>query len=249
MKEIEKCVESYFTDNDFNKVLRICRAFIRKRPELLHVAVDRNHSDLIPKFISVASVDLLREKNQFSETVLLHAARLNRVDIIKALLEKQNLDKLLEAINDKRQNIFHILASNSDSDEILELFINHLLKNSIDIQEKFDNLDDESHTPLQLAISKNNLSATRHFLNYFKKNVLKTGDHSGDNLIHLAVRYGDLSMLKYLLGEGQLIAQGTQSNLTMTPIELAQSLKHNDMVEYFKDIYPEPEDDESSEND
>jgi ankyrin repeat protein len=239
----------YVTENDFKQVLRICRPFIRGNPELLHVAVDRNHSDLIPKFISIAKIDLLQEKNQFGETVLLHAARLNRVDIIKVLLEKQNSDKLLEDTNNKGQNIFHILASNSDSDEILELFINYLLKNSINIQEKFDNLDEESHTPLQLAISKNNLVATRHFFKYFKKNVLKTSDHSGDNLIHLAVRYGDLSMLKYLMSEGQLIAQGTQSNLTKTPIELAQSLKHNDMVEYFKNVYPEPEDDESSEND
>ena len=72
---------------------------------------------LYQTFISVAGIELLQQKNQFGETVLLHAARLNRVDIVKALLERKNSDKLLEDTNDKKQNIFHILALNTDSDK------------------------------------------------------------------------------------------------------------------------------------
>ena len=88
-------------------------------------------------------------------------------------------------------------------------------------------------------------------MKYFNKNVYETSSDIGDNLIHLAVRYADLTMLKYLLNEGQLIEQGNQSNLSMTPIELARSMKHDDMVEYFKEIYPQPEidEDENSDND
>ncbi len=140
---------------------------------------------------------------------------------------------------------------NTDSDEILDLFINYLLKNSINISEKFDHVDEDNYTPLQLAIKNNNLPATRYLLKCFNKNVRQTSNHIGDNLIHLAVRYGDLTMLKYLLGEGQLIEQGNQSNLTMTPIELARSMKLHDMVKYFEEIYPQPEidEDESSNND
>jgi ankyrin repeat protein len=193
-------IESLFVNNDFTLFLRICRPFIRKRPQLLHNAIDNNHSDLIPKFIPIASIDLLREKNQLGETVLLHAARLNRVDVIKALLEKENSHKLLDdIIEDKKQNIFHVLALNTNADEILDLLIKHLLKSSIDIQEKFDHVDQDNHTPLQLAISHNNLSATRHLSKYFSNNVHSTSDH----LVHLAERFGDLRMLKYLIEEAK----------------------------------------------
>jgi ankyrin repeat protein len=218
---------------------------------LVHVAISKNYSDLISTFVPVAGVELLQHKNEFGETVLLHAARLNHVSIIKALLEREKSDQFLEHTNNKGQNIFHILALNTNSNEILDLFIDHLLKNSINISERFDHVDKDNYTPLQLAILNNNLLATRHLLKYFDKNVCRTSDDIGDNLIHLAVRYGDLIMLKYLLDEGQLREQGNQSNLTMTPIELAKSLKHDDMVEYFKEIYPQPEivEDENSDND
>ncbi len=138
---------------------------------------------------------------------------------------------------------------NTDSDSILDLFIEHLLKISINIHEKFDYIDIDNHTPLQLAIKNNNLSATRHLLKYFDKNVYGTSDDIGDTLIHIAVRYTDITMLKYLLNEGQLIQQGNQSNSSMKPIELARSMKHDDMVEYFKEIYPQPEIDEDENSD
>jgi ankyrin repeat protein len=160
-------IASLFSNKDFLPVLRICRPFIRKRPELLHEAISKNYSDLLPNFISVAGIKLLHQKNQFGETVLLHAARLNRIDIIKAILRRENSDKLLEDINDKRQNIFHILALNMNSDEILSLLIDHLLKKSINIQETFDYVDKDNHTPLQLATLKNNLSAIRYLSKYF----------------------------------------------------------------------------------
>jgi len=243
-----KCIELLFTNNDFKPLLRTCRTFIKKRPELFHEAISKNYSDLVSKFVPVAGIELLQQKNQFGETVLLHSTRLNHVNMVKALLEREKSDKLLEDTNDKGQNIFHILALNTDSDEIFDLFINHLLKNSINIQETFDYVDKDNHTPLQLAILNNNLPATHHLLKYFNKNV---SNNFGQNLIHLAVRYGDLTMLKYLINEGQLIEQGNKTSLTMTPIELAQSMKHDDMVEYFKEIYPQPEidEDENSDND
>jgi ankyrin repeat protein len=164
-------IASLFSNKDFIPVLRICRPFIRKRPELLHQAIDNNYSDLVSTFVSVAGIELLQHKNQFGETVLFHAARLNRVDIVEALLERKNSEELIEDTNNKNQNIFHILALNKNSDLILNLFIDYLLKKSINIQKKFDHVDIDNHTPLQLAIKNYNLSATRHFLKYFDKNL------------------------------------------------------------------------------
>ncbi|CAF0849512.1 unnamed protein product [Rotaria sordida] len=244
-------IATLFTDNDYKPILRFCRPFIQKRPELLHIAIKNNHSDLLSKFIPIAKINILQQKNEFGETVLLHATRLNCIDIVKALLEKEDSDKLLEDINSRGQNVFHILAMNINSEEIFDLLIEHLIKNSINISEKFDHVDDDNHTPLQLAIISNNLSVTRHFLKHFNKTVCKTNDYTGDNLIHLAVRYSNLTMLKLLLDDEKLIVQGVQSNLTRTPLELARLMKHNDMVEYFNEIYSQPEVDEndSSEDD
>ncbi|CAF3462000.1 unnamed protein product [Rotaria sp. Silwood1] len=238
-------VVKLFTENDSKPILRFCRPFIAKRPELLHMAIQNNRSDLPSKFISIAKFDLLKQKNELGETVLLHATRLNRIDIVQALLEKNDFDKLLEDINSRKQNIFHILAMNVNSQDILDLVVEHLVKKSINISEKFDHVDDDYHTPLQLAIIKSNLSATRQFLKHFNKTVCDNNNNRGDNLIHLAVRYSDLAMLKLLLDDGKLMEQGTQSNLTMTPLELARSMKRNDMIEYFNEIYCQPEVDEN----
>jgi ankyrin repeat protein len=249
---LEEKVTSLFSNNDITSFLRICRFFIKKSPQLLHDATNNNHSDLILKIIPSVSIELFQYKNSLGETVFFHAVRRNHFDVIKALLEKENSQKLLDdIIEDKKQNIFHVLAMNTNTDDILDLLIKHLLKNSINIQEKFDHADQDNHTPLQLAISHNNLSATRRLLKYSNDDVCETGDETGDNLVHLAVRFGDLTMLKYLIEEGKLVEQGNQSNLTMLPIELARAMKRDDMLEYLNEIYPqhETDEDESSEND
>ncbi|CAF4159896.1 unnamed protein product, partial [Rotaria sordida] len=37
-------IVTLFTDNDYKPILRFCRPFIQKRPELLHIAIKNNHS-------------------------------------------------------------------------------------------------------------------------------------------------------------------------------------------------------------
>jgi ankyrin repeat protein len=242
-------IQSLFIDNDYSPFLRLSRSFLKKSPELIHNAIINNHTDLLLKFIPIASINILQQRNQLGETVLLHAARLNRTEIMKALLERNNADILLEDIDAKDNNIFHIIALNSTSSDILDLVIHHLLGKSIKIQDKFDQSNQDHFTPLQLAITKNNLLVTKSFFKHFNTNVYQTENFTGDNLIHLAVRYGDLTMVKYLIEEGKLIEQSKQSNLQMTPSELAQSLKRDDIIQYFNEIYPQREIDENDSSD
>ncbi|CAF4035794.1 unnamed protein product [Rotaria magnacalcarata] len=251
LNKISDATQSLFTNNDFKSILRICRSFIQKRPELLHNSISNNYADLLTKFIPIAPIDLLKKTNEFGETVLLHAIRLNRITIVKDILKRENSDKLLDDTNDRDQNIFHILAINTDSHELLDVIIDYLVKKSVDISVKFDHIDKDNHTPLQLAILNKNISITSCFLKYFNKTLCKTNDNSGDNLIHFAVRYGDLTMIKLLLDDKELIEQGNQSNLTMIPLELARSLKHNDLVDYINKIYYqyEAKENESAQND
>ena len=249
--QLQRTVTALFADNDYKPLLILSRAIIAMIPTLLHSAISNNHSDLLTKFIPIAKSPLLQHENELGDTALLHAARLNRLDVVRVLLERKDIDQLLDDQNGRNENIFHILASNSDSKEILDLLMEYLNRQSIDIGEKFDDVDDDNHTPVQLAIMNNNLVATRHLFKHSKKDRYETGEHTGDNLIHLAVRYGDLAMLKYLLDEGQLTDLGNLSNKVMTPCELARSMQLDDIVGYLSEMYPQPASDtnESSEDD
>ncbi|CAF3337011.1 unnamed protein product [Rotaria sp. Silwood1] len=251
-KLIEKlyaATELLFLNNDYTPLLRICRSFVKKRPQLLHDALIKNHSDLLLKFIPIASIDILQQKNELNETFLLHALRLNRIEIIQALLERNNSEELIEYIDEKRNNIFHLITSYSISSEALDLLINYLHEKSISIQEKFDYVNQDYQTPLQLAICNNNLLVTKSLLQYFNTNIHEIKNRTGDNLIHLAVRHGDLAMVKCLIEEGKLIKQGNQSNLTMTPSELARSLKHHDIMKYLNETYPQEDIDDDDDDD
>lgn len=251
MDKLSDCVDSLFSNHDWKPLLRICRTYVKGRPEILHNAISHNYLDLLTKFIPIVPIDLLQMKNESDETILHHAVRLNHVDIVELLLEKKDVDRLLENLNGKQQNVFHIIAMNANSEETLKLLIDHMLKKSINISEKFDHVDHDNHTPLQLSIINNNIAATRHLVKYFDKMVCETNDDTGDNLIHLTVRYSDLTMLKYLLEDNVLIEQGNQSNLTMKPIELARLMTRNDLVEFLNEKYGQSEIDkyESSDDD
>jgi ankyrin repeat protein len=153
-------------------------------------------------------------------------------------LEKKDSEILLDDVDKKNNNIFHILALNSSLQQIFDLLINYLLEKNIPIQQKFDQSNQDHQTPLQLAVYKNNLMATKSLLKYFNTNICETVNRTGDNLIHLAVRHCDLAMVKYLIEDGKLTQQGNQSNLSMTPVELARSLKRNDdVIEYLNEKY------------
>lgn len=251
MEKLATSVESLFLRNDYNDFFRVCRAFLRTSPKLVHHAVDNNYIDLLVKFIPTSLNEILQKPNEQGESVLLHAIRLNRFEIIQAILKKSKFEVLLDAKDKNENNLFHVMALNSISIETIQWIINYLRENSIDIIDKFDRFNSDHWTPLQLSIRQNNLPATRHFLPYFKTNICETKMSTGDNLVHLAVRYADLIMVKYLIEDGHLIQQGKLSNLNVTPLELARSLQRNDIVEYFEEKYPqeEIEDDEEEEED
>ncbi|CAM2705369.1 unnamed protein product [Rotaria socialis] len=249
---LKKAFISFFSRNDNKFFLRLGRSFIEKQPEILHDALKNNQSSHLIEFIQVARIDILQQKNEHNETFVLYAVRLNRVDVIQALLERKNSEKLIDDMDEKKNNIFHFVALYSKSSEIPDLLIQYLLDKSIPIQAKFDQCNQNHQTPLQLAICEKNLSVTKSIFKHFNTNVHQTKDLTGDNLVHLAVRKGDLTTVKYLIEEGKLLDQGNQSNLTMSPIELAKSLKHDDIVKYLNEKYEidadDADDDDSSDS-
>lgn len=244
MKTLAASIESIFLHDDYNDFFRVCRAFLLKSPQLIHRSLDNNHFDLLLKFIPISLNEILQKTNDHGETFLLHVIRLDRLPIIQAILTKNKFEVLLDATDKKQNNLFHIIVLNSISSETIQWLFDHFHKHSINIVQTFDRANDDHWTPLQLAIRENNLPVTKHFLPHFRTDVYETKNSTGDNLIHLAVRYGDLNLVKYLIEDGELIEQGRFSNLNMNPVELARSLQHDDMIEYFERIYPEQDSEE-----
>ena len=247
METLTNSVRSLFVDNDYELFFRACRSTLTKYPELIHDAIEKNHLELLLKFIPTCLTRILQQTNELGETAFLHALRLNRFEIIQELSKKEKFKDLLETTDKQKNNIFHIIALNSIPLETIDFLIDHLTKNSINIPERFDRVNLDNWKPLQLSIYKNNLVATKSFLKYFPTDIHET--KTGDNLLHLAVRYGDLPMVQYLTETGGLIEQVKQSNMHMTPKELAVSLQHHDMVEYFNEILPPQEVDDNDTSD
>ncbi|UJR23122.1 hypothetical protein I4U23_026143 [Adineta vaga] len=232
--KLEESVRSLFIDNDYTMFLRLCRSFIRQKPHLLHQAIDNNHSDLLTKFIPGTNLNLFYPKNHLGESVLLHAVRLNRLSVVKALLERQNSDKLVNDVTNDGQNILHIVAKNKDSKEMLDVLIDYFDKEAIDIKGRFDKVDNNDNTPLQLAIINNNLSATQVLLKFANKTVC---NRNGDDLIQLATRYGDSQLCECLLVDEDLKKQTNETNSKLPPIESAQPTERDGTVEHLNKLY------------
>ena len=253
LDKIIVAVVSLFADNDNKPLFRLSRPLLKRKPQTLHQALDNDHLSLMVDFIPLASLEILQARNERGETLLLHAIRLNRINVVQALMDSKHASIIVSDVDNEKNNIFHILASNTNASDLLDLVIQFLeTKNtSTPIGERFDQPNESGCTPLQVSVCQNNLLATQRLFKYSKTKICLTRNLIGDSLVHLAVRHADLTMIKYLIEEGDLFQQGNQSNLTMTPIELARSLKRQDMVEYFEQKYPrdESEDDDSSDDD
>ncbi|CAF1295150.1 unnamed protein product [Adineta ricciae] len=232
--KVYESVTALFSENDLKPFLRISRAFIRKQPQLLHIAIARNYSDLLVKFIPGTNIDLFQSTNPHGESLLLHAVRLNRLSVVRALLELKKSTELLDAVNNEGENIVHLMAKDKELKEMFDVFAEYCERKSINMHEKFDKVEKTNRRLLKLAIMHNNLWAVRALLPGFDKDVCKSND---DNLIHLAVRYGDLELLKCLLDNEELKKQGNERSGSVTATELAESLKHDETVKYLKKVY------------
>ncbi|CAF1045541.1 unnamed protein product [Adineta ricciae] len=161
LNKMDDSIEALFSDNDLKPFLRISRAFIRKQPQLLHIATQRNHSDLLVKFIPGTNIDLFQSTNHNGESFLLHAARLNRLSVVKALLELKNSAELLDAVNNEGENIVHLMAKDKELKEMLDVFVDYCDRKSINMQERFDKVEKTNRRPLELAFLNQNRSAMR----------------------------------------------------------------------------------------
>jgi ankyrin repeat protein len=228
----------------------LCRPFIKKRPQWLHQAINTNHLCWLCKFLPLASSDTLQEKNEQGESVLLHATRLNRINVVRELFNSKHFGTIVTSIDNVGNNMFHLLTFNTDSCEVLDELLEKLREAGIPTQQHFDQENDDHLTPLQCAIRRNNVSLTERFLKYFRTNIIETHNYTGDNLLHLAVRHADLKMVKCLIEQGKLIQCVNQSNLTETPMEMARSMENFDILEYFVQqcIPDDTSDDEDSDD-
>ena len=109
MDKLSDCVTSLFANNDSELLLRLFPLFTRKCTELFHGAIINNYFVLMSSFMSITPNNLLQQKKELDETILLHIACLNRIDILKALLEKEFINKLFKDNNHEGQKMSFII--------------------------------------------------------------------------------------------------------------------------------------------
>lgn len=238
INKLSEMTEALFGRGDEKPLLRICRPFIKKQPGILHRALENGHDDILMKFLPLAPLEVLHHRDQQNGTLLFHALRLNRVNIVKEILNNRFFSNIVTDTDADGNTLFHLFILQQNGTELLDLVLTKLSNTEFVIQEKLDRCNGQGYTPLQLAIRHNNLAAVQRLIKCFRTDTCYHQDHSQDNLLHLAVRHGDLSLVKYLIEEAHLSELGEESNLTMTPVKLAESLEKEDVIDYFRHCYP-----------
>ncbi|CAF1572106.1 unnamed protein product, partial [Didymodactylos carnosus] len=238
LAKIQTAIVELLIKNDSELLIRRTRVLINLYEEnLLHKTIENGHTlfaQQMANAVSKLSDNIIEKTNAQGETAILIAAKFNNRDVLETLLTLK-IDYIY-AIDNERNNIFHVLSKQMGTNETIECLLNYLNTKSINIQEKFDNKNNDELTPIQLLIKNNNFDGVKMLIKLGKFTFDVNEGATGDSLIHLAVRNNSLITVQYLIDELKL--DGCMSNHQMKPYDLARSLNHQDICDYLNAKYP-----------
>ncbi|CAF1570086.1 unnamed protein product, partial [Didymodactylos carnosus] len=238
LTRLKSCLAALLTDNDTQPLLRVTKKLINKyNDNLLHCAIKNGHTLLAQQLSAVVARlpdSIIERKNNNGETAIILAAKLNQIDLLETLFSISQ--DLIYAVDNKNNNVFHLLTSQNNSNKTIEFILNCLNDKSINIKQKFDQPNGNGKTPLQLSVEHSNFESTKMLIEIGHFNTNVTDEKNGDSLVHLAVRTGDLSMVKYFINDVKL--DGQLSNLRMTPCDLAKTLNQETIYDFLNEKYP-----------
>lgn len=177
MDKLCDMTNALFLNRNERPLLLICRPFVKEHPEIVHEALAQGYDDLLIKYLPLAALIVLQHRFEGRETFLLHAIRLNRLEVVRVLCEYRKageFEKIIEDRDDHGNNLFHLLASDPTRIDLLDLIIKLLEERNIPVGKLFDRVNGEGLTPLQTAIRHNNRPAVQRLLKYFRTDVPST---------------------------------------------------------------------------
>lgn len=143
----------------------------------------------------------------------------NKTNTVETFQYLEQLGLAVNATDKKEKNALHYLASKCKDLDVLNYFLNQ--------EENLFLEDKKGNSPLFYALMYNSIEVNQLFLN--KKGHDHVLNNKGEYSIHVAVKRGDLELLKYVVElNGGLINKVTKDGLT--PLHIAAMTSKDDII-------------------
>ncbi|CRG95262.1 palmitoyltransferase, putative [Plasmodium gallinaceum] len=182
-------IQPYILNNDIEMLNSI---------NILHWSCYCGFTELVKKLIDL-NCDVEKEDLVNSDTSIYYAIKNSNYEIVLLLIKKFGASILFHK-NRRKMSPFLTAISEFNEDKILETL--HILEllymNGISLEEQ----NEHGQTALFLSVKKNNISTLQWLLS---KNVnINHRDFYGNTILHIAVRYSDIDIIRLLCDYGCL---------------------------------------------
>lgn len=157
----------------------------------LITAVSHNKADIV-KYLLEHRYSDIAEKNEDGKTALLMAAMMDRITILKYLL--QHYPKTIQDVDREGNNALFVSIIH-DNLQILECLLQFNPKLLLEKTPK-------GETPLLLAAKHGRSKMLSLLFRLPALNLKETNEQTGEHILSLAARFGNLSTVKFLLKKG-----------------------------------------------
>ena len=168
------------------------------------------------------------EKDNVS--ILMYACIYADIRLIDLIVTEKNIN--LKDKNGKNA-LFYVLYDKGDNTDVLDALLYH--KIDFDCVGRIDMGDKnfENHTPLSLAASKNMIHSFKILLDKGANPNFKIAQ-TGDSILHIAVKKGNLEMVKLLLDTNKIKLE-EKNKENKTALDLALELNYDNIYNLIKE--------------
>ncbi|SBT79443.1 palmitoyltransferase DHHC1, putative [Plasmodium malariae] len=182
-------IQPYILNNDIEMLNQI---------NILHWSCYCGFTELVKKLINL-NCDIEKEDLVNSDTAIYYAIKNSNYEIVLLLIKQFGISIMFHK-NRRKMSPFLTAISEYNEDKILETL--HILEllymNGASLEEQ----NEHGQTALFLSVKKNNISTLQWLLS---KNVnINHRDFYGNTILHIAVRYCDIDILRLLCDYGCL---------------------------------------------
>lgn len=231
----------------FKKIIDNVHQHDEKKEFLLHLAAERKMLSIVELLINVKHFDV-NQKDSKSFTALHKACKSNATNIVTFLVDnkadieakgKSGITPLMTALESgNRETVIYLLTLNANykaKDDDMENAWHFVAKSGncsiidlLDGYQEYDEPDKNGLTPIMNAVLNGNVEFTEQLMNRKVNITRKTAD--GKTLLHLAVKSGNLDIIKIF---AQKIDINAQDNNGRTPLFDAIPLDDTKIMEFL----------------
>ncbi|XP_067648871.1 ankyrin repeat domain-containing protein 50-like [Haliotis asinina] len=185
---------------------------------VLHLACRSREMDVVKYLLSQTSVDINR-KGDKGRTPLMVAVIYKYRDVFEFLMQN-GAD--VSQVDDKGDNVLHCACLHGQLGVVKHL----LSQTNIEINRR----GKDGRTPLMVAV----IQGLRYVMELLIRNGADVSqvDEEGNNVLHLACKFGLLDVVEYLLSQNS-VDINTRGRGAMTPLMMAVVYRHSDVFKFL----------------